>query len=406
MILKPEWCTDAVYTVLDNKQVINNQGYFTRDDLRQIWKDKKYSSMRGELLELMKKFQLCYEIPNSKDTFIAPQLLSYNQPEYDWNQSNNLILRYAYPDFMPKGILSRFIVLMHQYIDQQKYVWQTGVILNKDNTKAEVIEHYGKREIRIRIAGSYKRELLNNVTYELDRIHYSYNRLNYRKLIPCNCHQCKNSQSPYFYPFDSLRTFIAHKQYNIQCQNSYEMVNVLSLIDDLVDLQPLISQDKQDINKSFHFEGDIQKLVHQLLEQDDILGDIMTSDRKIEVSGATVNVSGAVAFSLDDISGKVANTINQLPSFEDEPDKKELKKLLSQLQSAAIEEDLDEEEKEETLEQIQAIAEALQNSQDTVMKKTAKKAMKMLRGYSGPLPPDTSFVNICKQLPALIAKIF
>ncbi|NEO66481.1 MAG: hypothetical protein F6J98_41345, partial [Moorea sp. SIO4G2] len=45
-------------------------------------------------------------IPDCKDTFIAPQLLSDNQPDYDWNPSHNLILRYTYPDFMPKGILS------------------------------------------------------------------------------------------------------------------------------------------------------------------------------------------------------------------------------------------------------------------------------------------------------------
>ena len=51
--------------------------------------------MRGELLELMKKFQLCYKIPGSKDTFIAPQLLSDNQPEYEWDETNNLILRYT-----------------------------------------------------------------------------------------------------------------------------------------------------------------------------------------------------------------------------------------------------------------------------------------------------------------------
>ncbi len=56
----------------------------------------------------MKKFQLCYEIPGKKNNFIAPQRFSDNQPEYDWNESQNLILRYAYPDFMPKGIITRF----------------------------------------------------------------------------------------------------------------------------------------------------------------------------------------------------------------------------------------------------------------------------------------------------------
>ena len=161
VILNPKWGTDAVYKVLDNRQVIYNYGQFTRNDLKNIWHEEKYAFMRGELLELMKKFQICYEVPDSKDTFIAPQLLSDNQPAYDWDEDNNLILRYAYPDFMPKGIVTRFIVIMHQYIEQQKYVWKTGVILSKDNTKAEVIENYGKREIRIRVIGNNKRNFLN-----------------------------------------------------------------------------------------------------------------------------------------------------------------------------------------------------------------------------------------------------
>ena len=193
--------------------------------------------MRGELLELMKKFQLCYEIPDRKDTFIAPQLLSENQPEYDWDESNNLILRYAYPDFMPKGIITRFIVIMHQYIDQEKYVWKTGVILNKDNTKAEVIENYGKREIRIRISGNKKQNFMTIVTHELDKINNSYKQLKYKKLIPCNCQHCKSISEPNYYPFDRLQKFLADRQFEIQCQLSYQMVDVFNLIDDVIILQ-------------------------------------------------------------------------------------------------------------------------------------------------------------------------
>ena len=235
VILKPEWGTDAVYKVLDSKQVINNQGCFTRNELKNIWHEAKYALMRGELLELMKKFQLCYEIPDRQDTFIAPQLLSDNQPEYDWNESHNLILRYAYPDFMPKGIISRFIVVMHEYIDQQKYVWKSGVILKKDNTntKAEVIENYGKREIRIRVIGENKRNYMTIVTHELDKINDSYKRLKYQKLIPCNCEDCKYSQKPYFYSFKELQN-LNNKRDDTLCQCSGYMVNIRNLIDDVI----------------------------------------------------------------------------------------------------------------------------------------------------------------------------
>jgi signal transduction histidine kinase len=113
VILKPEWATAAVYMVLDNKRVINTLGRFTRKDLSGIWSGPEYADRQGELLQLMIKFKLCYEIPSSPGNFIAPQLLSENQPVYTWDETNNLILRYTY-EFMPKGILTRFIVEMHR----------------------------------------------------------------------------------------------------------------------------------------------------------------------------------------------------------------------------------------------------------------------------------------------------
>ena len=57
---------------------------------------------------------------------------------------------------MPRGILTRFIVEMHQYIDEPN-VWKSGVLLKRDNTWAEVIETYNRREIKIRLSGSNKR---------------------------------------------------------------------------------------------------------------------------------------------------------------------------------------------------------------------------------------------------------
>jgi internalin A len=286
VILKPEWGTDAVYKVLDNPKVVKKLGCFTRKDLDIIWQEEKYVSIRGELLELMKKFQLCYEIPGNKDKFIAPQLLSENQPEYDWDNSNNLILRYKYPDFMPKGIITRFIVVMHQYIDQQKYVWKSGVILNKDNTqkdntkkdntKAEVIEYYGKRQIQIRIAGASKRNLMTIVIHELDKINDSYKTLNYQKLIPCNCKVCELSQNPYEYEFNKLQERIDNNKLKIECGNPpYQEIEVLSLIENTIDINQLISKEKQDSNKSISFEGNT---IQQIIMQGENKGDISSTN--------------------------------------------------------------------------------------------------------------------------------
>jgi len=231
VILDTEWGTDAVYRVLDNEQVVNNQGRFSRADLETIWHEDEYALMRGDLLALMMKFQLCYEIPHQAGHYIAPQLLSQKPPAYDWPETGSLILRYRAPDFMPKGMMARFIVAMHRHIEDQ-WVWRNGVVLAQGCARAEVVEFYGKREIRIRIAGANKRDLHNAVTWELDKIFNSFHDLNYQQLIPCNCAACKGSQSPYFYKMESLKRRLSKGRHTVECDHSFKMVNVRSLIDD------------------------------------------------------------------------------------------------------------------------------------------------------------------------------
>ena len=246
IILKPEWGTTAVYTVLDTPSVQKSFGYFTKTDLVTIWADDQYTDMRDELLQLMKNFKLCYEIPHRPGTYITPQLLSPNQPEYDWDSNDNLILRYKY-EFMPKGMLTRFTVEMHRLIDQD-LVWKEGVILTDKNGRVEVIEDYYKKEIRIRICGTLKKPLLEKVRHEFDKIHASYNkledshenhRLRYEEFIPCNCPTCKGSQSPHAYTLKSLEKRLNDKQQAIQCDTSYIMVNVRELIDDAIGQQSI-----------------------------------------------------------------------------------------------------------------------------------------------------------------------
>ncbi len=233
------------YKVLDNLQVKQNLGKFTTADLNHIWQEAEYQNMQTELIDLMKEFKLCYQLPtNDNKTYIAPQLLENTQAKYPWDTANNLLLRYKY-DFMPRGILSRFIVEMHQNIDEPN-VWKSGVLLKRDNTWAEVIETYDGREINIRLSGSNKRGFLEVITDQLDKIHASFNQLKVKKLIPCNCDVCKDSQTPHFYDLNKLRERLANRKDDIECDKPpYNEVNVLSLIDDIGNRDKLIYAPKE-----------------------------------------------------------------------------------------------------------------------------------------------------------------
>nr|MBW4596902.1 leucine-rich repeat domain-containing protein [Brasilonema angustatum HA4187-MV1] len=233
LILKPEWGTTAVYKVLDNDTVRQNQGRFTQDDLLNIWNKVEHADMQDELLQLMMRFKLCYKIPNRPGTYIAPQLLCANQPDYTWDETNNLILRYEY-EFMPKGILTRFIVETHFWIEQQTLVWKNGVVLNKDQIRAEVIENYNQREIKIRVAGNRKKELLAVVTHELEKIHKSFEHLKYETYVPCNCASCQASETPHPYKLNALYKRLNAGIDEVDCENSYQRIQIRRLIDDVM----------------------------------------------------------------------------------------------------------------------------------------------------------------------------
>jgi internalin A len=86
---------------------------------------------------------------------------------------------------MPKGIVTQVIVAMHEWIAGSTCVWKSGVMLEKDETFAEIIEvyNYGVREIKVRTSGRHKKEFLTLVGYELGKIHKTYSELRCKTLI-------------------------------------------------------------------------------------------------------------------------------------------------------------------------------------------------------------------------------
>ncbi|HKQ04562.1 MAG TPA: COR domain-containing protein [Blastocatellia bacterium] len=231
IILKPKWGTDAVYSVLDDRTVLNNRGRFGPDDLARIWSDEQYASMRDELLRLMMRFQLCYQLPDT-EAYIAPQLLSPTRSAYEWDNRDGLVVRYDY-DFMPKGILTRFIVAVNHLIADQSLVWKSGVILAREGARAEVIEDYPRRKITVRVNGADSRGLLAIVDDQLERIHAAFRRLKYDKFLPCNCEVCQTRDEPFAYPLSELKDFAAQGD-KIQCRVSRKLVDAGYLIRDVL----------------------------------------------------------------------------------------------------------------------------------------------------------------------------
>ena len=325
VILKPEWGTTAVYKVLDTQKVQKNLGCFTHTDLTEIWADYQYADMRDELLQLMMKFKLCYEIPHRPLTYIAPQLLSPNQPNYTWDDTDNLILRYHY-EFMPKGMLTRFIVEIHKLIDSE-LVWKDGVILKDNNSKAEIIEARYRKEINIRISGKIKKSLLENIRYEFKKIHASYNqpedppekhRLKYQEFIPCNCPACKGSQEPHQYVLSKLYEYMENQRATVPCEKKpYREVVVRDLIDDSIGRENIVLRPNTDDYRGKEYEDilDLAKLMAGRPINNIAEANSMT-DQSQKLQNFNGPMSGVIASDHAEVSNNQFNQINNANTAE------------------------------------------------------------------------------------------
>ena len=254
VILKPEWATEAVYKVLDHTKAQVVAGHFHRRDLDTIWGSEEYEDVFDELLALMERFELCYPLPEDKDQFIVPQLLPGDQPEhYTWENHQNLQLRYQY-DFLPKGIVTRFIVRMHRYIEDQAKVWKRGVVLTYRNTLAEVLEKPRDKRIEVRIRGPHRRDLMTLIVKDLDELNETFHfneRMGVEKLIPCNCRECKDALQPHFYTQHNLLQKKGTGKRYVECDNSYEDVEVLQLVDDVLNKELNVGKKRKSILRAF-----------------------------------------------------------------------------------------------------------------------------------------------------------
>jgi len=238
VILQNSWATKGVYTILDSPVVRNQKGYFTIDQAEEIWTSTPYEEWYHEMVSLMKKFRLCYEIPKSKPAaYISPNLLPIEKPAYDWDEDRNLIVHYDY-EFMPKGLLGMLIVELHPYVKDIKHLaWRSGCIFHYENTDAQVIETYGKRKLEIRIRGAHSVQLSTIIISEVDKLNASFKRIKMKKLVPCSCKECQQSESPQFYEYDDLMRRKAKRKQTIECSLSYEDVPVLAILEAAFDEQ-------------------------------------------------------------------------------------------------------------------------------------------------------------------------
>lgn len=187
-VLDPLWVTGGVYRIINSKILSECGGIIGYSDLEQILKKKegdKFNYPKSKfkyLIELMKKFQLCYELENEK--ILIPDLLPVQEPEFEIEKGDHTKVIVEY-DFLPKSILPRLIVNLHKDIVDNKR-WRTGVILHdsKFNSTAIVKADYESKNITIQSLGTNQRDYLSVILHFLRSINSQFEKLTALEKVP------------------------------------------------------------------------------------------------------------------------------------------------------------------------------------------------------------------------------
>ena len=241
IILSPEWATGAVYKVLDSQETIlkGRGGILKIEDLPRIWIDKKLypEDTYIYLLKIMEKFQLCFEI--DKETYLVAELLEnaiISLPEgWSFRKENTIQLIYKY-DFMPAGVMTRFIVNVNKYLALEggkRLCWKKGAYLNLGSAYASVImtDNITEKKIDIKVSQfsgkNDARELLHIIRQNLNEINSSFKKLKVQEFVPCKC----SPDCIFQFKYSTLCKALDEKRETIECHESFEKVNIMGLLE-------------------------------------------------------------------------------------------------------------------------------------------------------------------------------
>ena len=276
IILNPVWLTQAIYAIITLEELDENhkKGMFNRDWFYEFMttttKSKTNSYTKSEskhILTFMLKNNLDICFTSDDDTFLVPLCMPEKLPEYQFDETDGLMVLYQY-ETIPPGMISRLIVRMSEYIEDN-LVSKNATILKTGKARAKIDEYFKENDanqyLKIAVTGSkYDRyELMNEIKSTLKDIkRKSFKNLVFSEEIPCYCAECKSNLKPFFHSMEKIRKRINLFKKTIECDLTGHDVNMSELLghtshenfDTLLDIRKILSDLQEDskLNADFN----------------------------------------------------------------------------------------------------------------------------------------------------------
>lgn len=186
-VLNPHWVTSGIYKILNANRLETQKGEISLKDLSAVLDVQDYpEEMHGFLLELMKKFELCFSFADDEERYLIPELLDKQEPTMaqEFKPEECLNFQYHYP-VLPEGLLPRFIVRTH-ILGDEKSLWRTGVILEFEGSRALVKADVQDKRVFVNVKGpaESRRRLLGLIRTDFEQIHRGIRNLNPLEMVP------------------------------------------------------------------------------------------------------------------------------------------------------------------------------------------------------------------------------
>jgi internalin A len=189
-VLNPHWMTNGIYKILNAEPLARKKGELSHRDLTGVLDPAAYPRrMHRFLLDLMEKFELCYEFYGSSSEYLLPELLGKEEPELtEFATADALRFEYHY-NILPEGLLPRFIV-RSRVLNKDLPRWRTGAVLTFEGNRAVVKADIQDRKVSISVCGdpTGRRRLLAVIRSDFDHIHGSIARLRAEENVPVPGH--------------------------------------------------------------------------------------------------------------------------------------------------------------------------------------------------------------------------
>jgi internalin A len=176
-VLNPHWVTEGIYAILNSRLVSEQHGEVTVADLARILDSSRYPPERHLfLLDLMRRFDLCFPYTDEPHKYLIADLLPKQQPDEatSFPVRGSLRFEYRYP-VLPEGLLPRFIVRSHIH-SAGRPRWRNGALLHWEHNDALVQADSTSRVVRVFVTGPSegRRRLLAVIRSDFAHIHGSY----------------------------------------------------------------------------------------------------------------------------------------------------------------------------------------------------------------------------------------